>query len=131
MPPTLRDFVDETQPAKMTMDLRQTSTEDFFAMVSALKAAQATVELSQIQVGLAQETCSMRLGSDLRLSADGVAAIVDAVRTAMARDNAEVTSQIRAISFPTGRDLIAFVETMKVEVDDPRNTVTQPRARHA
>lgn len=130
-PPTLREFVDETQPAEMMLELRQTSTEDFFAMVGALKDAKATVAVTQIQVGLAQEACAMRLGSDLRLSGEGVAAVVQAIRNATAREDAVVTSQMKAVRFPTGRDLIAFVETMKVEVGDPCVCVTQPQTRRA
>ena len=129
IPPTLREFVDETRPAEMTLELRQTSTEDFFAMVGALKSAQATAAVTQIQVGLGQDACAMRLGADLRLSGENVAAIVDAVRHAMGQGDATVTSQVKAVSFPTGRDLIAFVETLKVEVGDPRTSVTQPDTR--
>jgi hypothetical protein len=131
LPPTLREFLDETQPAEMKLELRQTSTEDFFAMVGALKDAKATAAVTQIQVGLAQEACAMRLGSDVRLSGEGVAAVVQAIRNAVANEDAVVTAQMKAVSFPTGRDLIAFVETMKVEVGDPRECVTQPQTRRA
>ena len=53
------------------------------------------------------------------------------VRGAVADENAVVTSQVKALSFPTGRDLIAFVEAMKVEVGDPRGSITQPQTKRA
>lgn len=130
-PPTLREFVDETQPADLSLDIRQTSTESFFALTGALKDAKATATVAQMQVGLGQEAFSMRLGSDLHLGGDGLSSVVEAIRAAVARPNAEVTAQVRAVSFPTGRDLIAFVETLKVDVGDPRDTVTQPETRGA
>jgi hypothetical protein len=124
-PPTLREHVNPAEAAELTLDLRQTSTEDFFAMVSALKTAGARASVGQIQVGLGQAASAMRLGSELRLTGESVAAIVDAVRQAMGQPDAIVTSQVRAVFFPTGRDLISFVEELRVEVDDPRDAVRQ------
>ena len=42
-----------------------------------------------------------------------------------------MTSQIKSVNFPTGGDLIAFVEALKVEVGDPRDTVIQAKSRAA
>jgi len=129
MPPTLEDYVSKLQPAELSLELRQTSTEDFFGMVDALKDAKATAAVSQIQVGLAQEACLMRLGSELRLSSEGIAGVVGAIRSALGQESATVISTIKSVSFPTGADLIAFVETLKVEVGDPRVSVLQTSSR--
>lgn len=129
--PTLEEYVNRLLPAELVLDLRQTSTEDFFAMVGAMKDAKATASVSQLQVGEAQEACSMRLGSDLRLSGEGLAAMVGAIRAAVSQDDATVTSTVKAVDFPTGADLIAFVETLRVEVGDPRLSVFQDEARAA
>lgn len=131
VPPTLREFVDETRPADLTLDIRQTSTETFFALTGALKDAKANATVAQMQVGLGQEAFSMRLGSDLHFSGENLASVVEAIRTAVAKPNADVTAHVKAVSFPTGRDLIAFVETLRVEVGDPRDTVSQPETRSA
>lgn len=129
--PTLREFVDETQPAELSLDIRQTSTEAFFALTGALKDAKATATVSQMQVGLGQEAFSMRLGSDLHLTGDGLSNVVEAIRGALSKPNADVTALLKVVAFPTGRDLIAFVEILKVEVFDPRDCVTQPDTRSA
>jgi hypothetical protein len=129
VPPTLREFVDETQPANLILDIRQTSTETFFALTGALNDAQAKATVVQMQVGLGQEAFSMRLGSDLNLTGEGLSAVVGAIREAVAQPNAEVTAHVKAIAFPSGRDLIAFVEALKVEIDDPRRRVIQLQSR--
>lgn len=82
------------------MDIRQTSTEAFFALTGALKDAKATAAVAQMMVGLGQEAFAMRLGSDLRLDGDGLAGVVEAIRTALAKPNAKVTAQVKAITFP-------------------------------
>ena len=64
--PTLDEHVNRILPAELLLDLRQTSTEDFFDAVGALKDAKATAAVAQLQVGEAQDACSMRLGSNLR-----------------------------------------------------------------
>lgn len=130
-PPTLREFVDETLPADLTLDIRQTNTEGFFALAGALKDAKATATVVQMQVGIGQEAFSMRLGSDIRLSGDGLSGVVESIRVAVGKPNADVTGYVKAVSFPTGRDLIAFAETLKVDVGDPRETVKQPQSRSA
>ena len=129
--PTLREYVDETRAATLTFDIRQTSTESFFALAGALKDAKAQAVIAQMQVGLGQEAFSMRLGSDLRLSGEGLSSVVESIRVAVGQPNADVTAHVKAVSFPTGRDLIAFVETLKVDVGDPRDSVTQPQTRSA
>lgn len=129
--PTLREYVDETRAANLTLDIRQTSTESFFALAGALKDAKAQAVIAQMQVGLGQEAFSMRLGSDLRLSGEGLSSVVESIRVAVGQPNADVTAHVKAVSFPTGRDLIAFVETLKVDVGDPRDSVTQPQTRSA
>ena len=73
----------------------------------------------------------MRLGSDLRLTGEGLAAMVGSIRAAVGRDDATVTSQVKSVDFPTGADLIAFVEALKVEVGDPRTSVFQDESRAA
>ena len=73
----------------------------------------------------------MRMGSDLHLSGELLSSVVEAIRLAVAKPNADVTAHVKAVSFPTGRDLIAFVETLKVEIGDPRDTVSQPHSRSA
>ncbi len=124
-PPVLRDFVDDTRPAVLTLDIRQTSTEDFFSLVSALKAASAEVVVPQVTVGESTSALSMRLGGDIRLKGEGLANVVEAVRASIGRPDAIVTSAVKSVSFSTGRDLIAFVDALKVDVGDPRDCVTQ------
>jgi hypothetical protein len=124
-PPTLRDFVDEAKPAMLALDIRQSSTEDFFSLVAALKAASAEAVVPQVTVGESTAALSMRLGGDLRLKGEGLSAVVEAVRASIGRPEATVTSAVKSVSFPTGRDLIAFVDTLKVDVGDPRTCVTQ------
>jgi hypothetical protein len=130
-PPTLREHVDESAPATLTIDMRQTSTESFFALAGALKEAKAQAVIAQMQVGLGQEAFSMRLGSDLRLAGDAISTIIEAIRSAVAQPNADVTAHVKSVEFPTGRDLVAFVDTLKVDVGDPRDTVSQPLTRSA
>lgn len=129
--PTLREHVDETRPAELKLDIRQTSTESFFALIGALKDAKATATIMQMQVGMGQGAFMMRLGSELRLSGEGMSSVVDTVRVAVGNENADVTGHIKGVSFPTGRDLIAFVETLQIDVGDPRESVTQPQTRSA
>ncbi|MDT8292055.1 anti-phage-associated DUF499 domain-containing protein [Roseomonas mucosa] len=124
-PPTLRDFVDEAKPAMLALDIRQSSTEDFFSLVAALKAASAEAVVPQVTVGESTAALSMRLGGDLRLKGEGLSAVVEAVRASIGRPDATVTSAVKSVSFPTGRDLIAFVDTLKVDVGDPRTCVSQ------
>ena len=129
--PTLREYVDEAKPADLTLDIRQTSTESFFALAGALKAAHASAAIAQMQVGVGQEAFSMRLGTELRLTGDGLSGVVEAVRTAVGQPNADVTAQVKSVGFQTGRDLIAFVEDLEIDVGDPRDCVTQSTPRSA
>lgn len=123
--PTLREYIDEMRPADLRLDIRLTSTEDFFALTGAMKEAKAVALVVQMQVGVGQETFAMRLGNELRLSGEGLAQVVEAIRAAIGLPNAEATAHVRLVQFPTGRDLIAFVEALNVDVGDPRETVTQ------
>ncbi len=131
VPPTLREFIDETRPAVLTAEIRLTSTQDFFGLIGALKDAKAEGKVPSIQVGIGQEAFAMRIGSDLALTGEHLSTVVEAVRSAIAKPNADVIGQVKSVSFPTGRDLIAFVETMKIDFGDPRDTVTQPETRSA
>jgi len=128
IPPTLRRWVDEGRPAELLLEFRQTSTEDFFALLDALRAASATACVNPVQVGAGSRSATVRFGSDVRVSADGLRALAEGARAAMGEADAVVTSTTKSASFPTGRDLIAFVEALRLDVGDPRETVRQDDA---
>ncbi|MDO9713172.1 DUF499 domain-containing protein [Paracraurococcus lichenis] len=131
VPPTLGEVVDEARPADLVLEFRQTSTEEFFALVDALKAASAEACVPLITVGTGPDACNMRFGSNLRMRGEAMAEAVAAVRSLVGQYNAVTTSNVRSVHFQTGRDLIAFVEKLRIDVGDPRQTVSQVRMDRA
>jgi hypothetical protein len=124
-PPTVADWVDPVRAALLNMVLRRTSTVDVFTLADAMNAAAATAQISLMSVGEGQTAVMLRLGSDTRLSGDAIAKVVDVVRTAVGTPDAPVTAEARSISFPTGRDLICFVDELQIDIADPRGCITQ------
>ncbi|WP_149536631.1 anti-phage-associated DUF499 domain-containing protein [Siccirubricoccus phaeus] len=125
-PPTVADWVDENRPAVLSLTLRRTSTADVFQLADALNAAAAKAQVASLSVGEGQSAVMMRLGGDTRLTGDAIARVIEVVRAAVGGDDAPVTAEARSVSFPTGRDLIGFVDELRLDIVDPRNCITQP-----
>lgn len=125
-PPTVKDYVDENRPAVLNLVLRRTSTQEVFKLADALITAAAKAQIATVSVGEGQSNVMMRLGGDTRLTGDAIASLISSVRSAIGAEDAPVTAEARSISFPTGRDLIGFVDDLRLDIADPRDCITQP-----
>lgn len=130
-PPTVREFVDEARPAVLRMDIRRTSTPEVFTLAGALGAAGAAAQVGSLNIGEGQQTAMMRLGSEIRLTGDAITTLIQGVRDVIGQANATVTAQVQEIRFPTGRDLMGFVDELRLDIPDPRDCISQPEMAHA
>jgi hypothetical protein len=130
-PPTVTEWVHEAHPATLSMHLRWTSTAEVFAFAQALNDAGARARVSGRTVGEGEGAVLMRLGEGTRVSGEALASLIEAARKAAGSLDAPATAEVRCVEFPTGRDLIGFVDEMKLHVPDPRTCISQPETVRA
>ena len=127
--PTVREYVDERKPALLTTStLAWSATKPTYDALDALEAASASAVGKRLSVGEGDRAITMGLGSDALLGGTALKSLVGAARAALLVQEAPTTLTLKSIRFPTGADLIAFLETTKIEVGDPRTCITQNEA---
>jgi hypothetical protein len=125
----VREYVDERRPAVLKgPGLAWTATKATYDALDALQAASAQAVAKRMTVGENDRAITMALGSDTTLTAEHLKGLLGAARTALALEDASTTMSLKSLSFPTGADLIAFLETTKIDVGDPRETIFQGEA---
>jgi hypothetical protein len=127
--PTVREYVDLRRPAVLKgPGLAWTATKATYEALDALQAASAQAVAKRMTVGENDRAITMALGSDMSLSAEHLKGLLGAARTALALEEVAATMSFKSVSFPTGAELIAFLEATRIDVGDPRETIFQGEA---
>jgi hypothetical protein len=122
--PTVREYVDERRPAVLNSSaLSWSATRGTYEALDALQAASASAVGRRLNVGEGDRAIMMALGSDVWLTGEYLKALVAAARTALGVEETPTTLSLKTIRFPTGADLIAFLEATRIDVGDPRASI--------
>lgn len=66
------------------------------------------------------------MGSGSAISGENLKALFAAARIALLLEEAAAaTMSLSSVRFPTGKDLIAFLDATRIEVGDPRDAIRQ------
>jgi len=124
--PTVREHVDEHRPAMLVSNaLSWTATKGTYDALDALQAAKASAVGRRLTVGEGDRTITVALGSDATISGEHLKGLITAARSALAAEEAAATMILKSVRFPTGADLIAFLNATRIEVGDPREAIRQ------
>jgi hypothetical protein len=124
--PTVREHVDERRPAILcSQALSWSATRDSYVALDALEAASASAVGKRLTVGVGDRAITMALGSDAQLSGGSLKDLLAAARSALAIEETTATVSLKSVRFPTGADLIAFLDATKIDVGDPRTVISQ------
>ena len=127
--PTVREYVDERRPAVLKgPGLAWTATKATYEALDALQAASAQAVAKRMTIGENDRAITMALGSDMSLTAEHLRGLLGAARTALALEEVAATMSLKSVSFPTGAELIAFLESTRIDIGDPRETIFQGEA---
>ncbi|WP_426954563.1 DUF499 domain-containing protein [Muricoccus radiodurans] len=124
--PTVREHVDERRPALLTSaKLAWTATKGTYDALDAIQAASASAVGRRITVGEGDRTVIIALGSGSKVTGDHLKGLLTAARSALEVEEAPATLSLASIRFPTGKDLIGFLEAVPIDIDDPRDAIRQ------
>lgn len=124
--PTVREHVDERKPAVLVSGaLSWTATKGTYDALDALQAAKASAVGKRLTVGEGDRAIAMALGSDTVVFGERLKGLLTAARAALEVEEATATMSLKSVRFPTGADLIAFLDATRIEVGDPRGVIHQ------
>lgn len=67
----------------------------------------------------------MALGSDASVTGEHLKGLLTAARTALDVEEVAATMGLKSARFPTGSDLIAFLDATRIDIGDPRDVISQ------
>jgi Protein of unknown function (DUF499)/Chitobiase/beta-hexosaminidase C-terminal domain len=124
--PTIREYVDERRPASLVSSaLAWTATKDTYDALDALQAASASAVGKRMTIGEGDRAITIAMGSGNAVSGEHLKGLLSAARAALELDEASATMSLSSIRFPTGADLLAFLETTRIDIGDPRESIRQ------
>lgn len=124
--PTVREHVDERRPALLTSSkLAWTATKGTYDALDAIQAASASAVGKRLSVGEGDKTVTIALGSGSRVSGEQLKGLFTAARSALMVEEAPATLSLTSVRFPTGADLIRFLEAVPIDIGDPRDAIRQ------
>jgi hypothetical protein len=124
--PTVREHVDERKPALLTSPkLAWTATKGTYDALDAIQAASASAVGRRMTVGEGDKAITIALGSGSRVTGEQLKGLFTAARTALSLQEAPATLSLASVRFPTGKDLIAFLEAVPIDLGDPREAIHQ------
>ena len=124
--PTVREYVDERRPALLTStELAWTATKGTYDALDALQAAAASAVGKRMTVGEGDRAITIAMGSANSVSGEQMKGLLSAARTALSVEEAAATMSLSSIRFQSGKDLIGFLETTRVDIGDPRQVIRQ------
>jgi len=124
--PTTREYVDERRPASLVSPaLAWTATKDTYDALDALQAASASAVGKRMTIGEGDRAITIAMGSGNAVSGEHLKGLLSAARAALELDEASATMSLSSIRFPTGKDLLAFLEATRIDIGDPRESIRQ------
>lgn len=124
--PTVREHVDPRRPAVLASGgLSWTATKGTYDALDALQAAKASAVGRRLTIGEGDRAITMALGSDTLVSGECLKGLLTAARTALEVEEATATMSLKSVRFPSGDDLIAFLDATAIDIGDPREAIRQ------
>jgi len=112
-----KGVIDKQKPALLRKKLTRDGNGPAFASIKAAKDAKASFVGLSVEVGKGARNALTRFGSESSVTGEAIEAFVKAARAALGDETADVKITFGVMNFPTGHDLMVFLNGISESVN--------------